>query len=127
MRKFFLLMLLAVSSNNAGAEWFKIGGNETDTLYTDSTTIIRSAHKVRMQSLYDNKTAMKAAGETFMSIALQEEYDCNENQARTLYFSFHTGKLGKGRKIYSDTERHKWEFVRPGSLREILLKFACKK
>jgi hypothetical protein len=127
MQKILLMILLAVASNNAMAEWIKVGSNETDTLYADPTTIIRTSYKVKMQTLHDYKMAMKAAGSAFLSIVVQEEYDCKESQSRTLYFSFHSSNLGKGRMIYSDTAPHKWEPVRPGSVRETLWKFACKK
>lgn len=127
MRKILLMMLLAVASNNAMAEWVKVGSNESDTLYADPTTIIKSANKVKMQTLHDYKMAIKASGAAFLSTMVQEEYDCKENQSRTLYFSFHTGNLGKGRMIYSDNDAHKWAPVRPGSVRETLWKVACRK
>ncbi|MDH4215852.1 MAG: hypothetical protein OEV26_03075 [Gallionella sp.] len=127
MRKILLMLPLVIASGNALAEWVKIGGNEADTLYVDPVTIIKSAHKVKMQTLHDYKTALKAAGDGFMSTVVQEEYDCQKNQARTLYFSCHSKNLGKGRKVYSETDSHQWEPVRPGSAREALWKFACKK
>ena len=127
MRKTLLTILLAVASSDAMAEWGKVGGNEADTLYADPTTIIKSAYKVKMQTLHDYKTATKAAGDTFLSTVVQEEYDCKESQSRTLYFSFHSRNLGKGRIIYSDAHPHQWEPVRPGSARDALWKIACGK
>lgn len=126
MRKTLLTMLLAVASSNAVAEWIMVGNNENDTLYADSATIIKSAHKVKMRMLHDYKKAIHAAGETFLSTAAQEEYDCQKNQARTLNFSFHSKNMGKGWKIYSETAHHNWEPVRPGSAREALWNFACR-
>lgn len=127
MRKIFLILLLAVASNNARAGWVKVGSNESDTLFADPTSIIKSAYKVKMQTLYDYKTAIKVAGSTFLSAAVQEEYDCKGSQSRALSFSFHSNNLGKGRKVYADTDPHKWEPVRPGSAREALWIFACNK
>ena len=127
MRNTLLIILLTVASNGAMAEWIRVGGNEADTLYADPATIIKSAYKVKMRTLHDYKAATKAAGETFLSTVVQEEYDCRESQSRTLYFSFHSRNLGKGRMIYSDANPHKWEPVRPGSAREALWKIACGK
>lgn len=126
MRIILLMILLAAASNNAMAGWVKVGGNDADTLYAEPTSVIKSAYKVKMQSLHDFKMAMKVAGDTFLSTVVQEEYDCKEKLSRALYYSFHSRNLGKGRKVYSDTNTHQWEPVRPSSARETLWKFACK-
>jgi hypothetical protein len=80
-----------------------------------------------MQTLHDYKTAIKVAGVAFLSTETQEEYDCKEYLSRTLYFTFHSSNLGKGRKVYTDPDPHKWEPVRPGSARETFWIFACNK
>lgn len=121
------MILLSVASNNAIAGWIKVGGNETDTLYADPASIIKSSYKVKMQALHDFKAPIKAAGGTLLSTVMQEEYDCKDHQSRTLHYSFHTRNLGKGKMVYSDTEPHEWEPVIPGSARETLWKFACRK
>lgn len=128
MRKVLLVLLLAVVSSSALAEWVKVGGNGTDTLYADPTSIIKSSSMVKMRTLHDYKAAVKVAGAAaFLSSEVQEEYNCKENQSRTLFFSFHSRNMGKGKKVYSDPEPHTWEPVRLGTVREILWKFACKK
>lgn len=127
MRKVMLMLLLAVVSSSAMAEWAKVGGNGTDTLYADPTSIIKSSNMVKMRTLNDYKTAIKVAGVAFLSSEVQEEYDCKDNQSRTLFFSLHSRNMGKGKRVYSDPEPHTWEPVRLGSVREILWQFACKK
>lgn len=127
MRKVLLVLLLSGVSSSALAEWVKVGGNGTDTLYADPTSIIKSSSMVKMRTLHDYKAAVKVSGSVILSSEVQEEYDCKENQSRTLFFSFHSRNMGKGKKVYSDTEFHTWEPVRLGSVREVLWKFACKK
>lgn len=127
MHKFILMIVLAFANTSAMAEWIKLGSNGSDTFYADPTTIIKSAYKVKMQTLHDYKTAIQIAGLAFLSSEVQEEYDCKKNQTRTLYFSFRSRNLGKGRKVYSEADPHEWEPVRTGSIRETLLKFACKR
>lgn len=127
IRKLFLIMLLAVAGNNARAEWVKVGSSETDILFADPTSIIKSAYKVKMQALYNYKTAIKVAGVAFLSAVAQEEFDCKQRQSRTLYFSFHSNNFGKGKKVYTDPDPQKWEPVRQGSARETLWIFACNK
>lgn len=116
-----------MASNCAVAEWVKVSINETDTFYADPATIIKSAYKVKMQTLDDFKTATKAAGIHILSTVVQEEYDCSESQSRALFYAFYSKNMGKGRKVHTDTEPHKWEPVRPGTAREALWMFACKK
>ena len=90
MRNILLMMLLAAACNSAMAEWVKVGSNDTDTLYADPTSIIKSAYKVKMRTLYNYKISIKVdAGGTILSADAQEEYDCRENRARTLFFSFY--------------------------------------
>lgn len=127
MRNILLMMLLALACNSAMAEWVKVGSNDTDTLYADPTSIIKSAYKVKMRTLYNYKTPIKVAGGTILSTDAQEEYDCKENQARTLLLSFYSKNMGKGKKVYTDPDLHNWTPVRPGSARETLWSFACKK
>lgn len=109
------------------AEWVKVGENGNDTHYADPTSIIKSGNMVKMLILQDYKTAVKVAGTAFLSSEVQEEYNCGENQSRTLFFSFHSRNMGKGKRVYSDPEPHPWEPARLGSVREILWKFACRK
>ncbi|MBI5625752.1 MAG: hypothetical protein HY935_00885 [Nitrosomonadales bacterium] len=127
MRKVLLMLLLAFVSSGALAEWVKVGGNGDNTLYADPASIIKSSNMVKMRTLHDYKVAVKVAGAVYLSSEVQEEYDCKGNHSRTLFFSFHSRNMGKGKKVYSDTELHAWEPVRLGSVREILWKFACKK
>lgn len=127
MHKILLIILLSMASNCAVAEWVRVSINETDTFYADPATIIKSAYKVKMQTLDDFKTATKAAGIHILSTVVQEEYDCSESHSRALFYAFYSKNMGKGRKVHTDTEPHKWEPVRPGTAREALWMFACKK
>jgi len=126
MRNILLVMLLTTANNSAIAEWIKVVSNETDTVYADPASIIRTFYKVKMRSLHDFKTPAKLPGNTFLSADIQQEYDCQENLSRTLVFTCHSRNMGKGKKIFTDIEPYEWEPVKQGSLREALLKFACK-
>ena len=126
MRNFLLVTLLATACSSAAAEWVKVGSNETDTVYADPVSIIRTSYKVKMRSMHDFKNPAKVAGDSFLSAAMQQEYDCRENEARTLVLVCHSRNMGKGRKVFTDMEPHEWAPVKRGSIREALLKFACK-
>jgi hypothetical protein len=48
MRKPILMMLLAVVSSSAAAEWVELGSNEISTAYSDPATIRRNGDMVKM-------------------------------------------------------------------------------
>ena len=127
MRGVLLMALLAVACSDAAAEWIRIGSNESGAFYADPGTIIKTSHKVKMRTLYDYEAVAKVAGDAFVSVEAQEEYDCKEKLARTLHFTSFSKNSGKGRKFYTDPEPHNWEPAKSGSVRETLWKFACRR
>ncbi|OFZ66408.1 MAG: hypothetical protein A2V79_01480 [Betaproteobacteria bacterium RBG_16_56_24] len=127
MRRVILMMLLAVVSNSALAEWVKVGSNEITTIYVDSATIQRTGNMAMMWHLTDFKTAKKDMGATYMSTKDQNEYDCKEEKLRRRAFSEHSKNMGGGEMVYSDSFTAKWKTVPPDSGIEILWKIACMK
>ena len=129
IRKAILMLLLAVVSKNTMAEWERIGnandGNSTE--YADPSTILRDGHLVRMWGLSDYKSAETVATYLFLSVRLQNEYDCNDRQIRPLSYSFHSGNMGKGVVVYAYSEPFDSIPISPDSLSETLWKIACGK
>ena len=77
------MILLAVVSINAMAEWVEVGVNDFigSTFYADTETISKSGNKVKMWVMYDYKTAHDVVGDNFgkyMSTKNHNEYDCKE-------------------------------------------------
>jgi hypothetical protein len=128
MRKAILLMILAVVSSNAAADWVEVGGNKNMISYVDPATIRKTGNKVKMWDLIDYYQAViPAHGKPYMSAKRQGEYNCKEDQSRLLYFSFHSGKKGGGEMVLSVSDPSKWQPVPPESIDEALWKFACGK
>ncbi len=130
MRRAVLMILLAVVSSSAIAEWVAIVSNETKTTYADPATIRRAGDRAKMWSLIDLKTAETAINGVmpFMSSRAQYEYDCKEEQSRILYLSFHSGNMSAGEIVYrSPDTRDKWSSIPPDSVTETLWKIACGK
>jgi hypothetical protein len=48
MRKLILILLLAVLSSSAMAEWIKVGANDNSTIYADPATIRKEGNMVKM-------------------------------------------------------------------------------
>jgi len=131
MRKFILLMLLAAVSSSAMAEWAAVdaASDGTFTIYTDLATMRKAGNRVKMWGLIDYKTARNVFtnGMPYMSIKEQEEYDCKEEQTRTLYADFKSGNMGAGEVVHIDSNPGKWAPIEPGSTIESLWKIACGK
>ena len=128
MRKAILMMLLAVASSSAAAEWVEIGSNETATVYADPATMRRAGNTVKLWELYVAKTAQLIANKAYMSAKLLREYDCKGERSRTLYASFHPEDMGRGEMIYGTSDPTRWEPVTtPEIANAIQWKLACGK
>lgn len=132
MRKAILMMLLAVVSSSAMAEWVVVTRSENgaNTVYVDPATIRKAGNKVKMWELFDYKTMQAQVsnrGLPYMSSKSRSEYDCKEEQSRTLASSYHGENMGGGGVIYTDDEPGKWRPVSPESINEALWELACGK
>ncbi|MBI5435614.1 MAG: hypothetical protein HY937_00615 [Nitrosomonadales bacterium] len=127
MRKVILMMLLAVVSNSAMAEWVSVASNKYTAIYVDPATIQRAGNMAKMWILTDYKTANKDMGEAYLSTKDQNEYDCKEVKFRRRASSQHSKNMGGGKVVYSDSYTTRWKPVPPDSGTEILWKFACLK
>ena len=127
MRKVILMMLLAVASNSAMAEWVNVGSNENVSIYVDPTTIQRAGNMAKMWHLFDFKYVKEDMGEPYLSTREQNEYDCKEEKYRRRATSQHSKNMGSGKVVYSDSYTAKWKPVPPDSGIEIMWKFACLK
>lgn len=127
MRKVVLMMLLAVVSSSAMAEWVNYGNNEVMTGYADPSTIRKSGNRVKMWTLSDLHNPKELAGVQFLSMKGQYEYDCKKEQLRPLHLTFHTESMGRGEVISKVDSNTKWEPVPPKSIAEDFLKVACLK
>lgn len=125
MSKAILLLLLTMASQSAMAAWTEIDDNSDFTVYADFVSIRKFNNKARMWSMYDYKRTPATAVVEFMSMKFQYEFDCQNNQARMLAFSLHSGNMGEGAVLYSDSKVGKWEAAIPGSLNETRWKVIC--
>lgn len=105
--------------------WVKVGDNEVMSGYANPFSIRKSGDKAKMWELFDLKSAKEQDGKyKYLSIKLLAEYDCKENQFRTLSISYHPKSMGGGDQVFADTKAQKWEPVATGT-DKILWKIAC--
>jgi len=131
MSKVIVMLLLAMLSSGAAAEWVKVGNTSAKggvEIYVDPATIRRSGNMVKMWAMYDFKTEQVDRGERYLSSKSQDEYDCKGEQWRRIYFTWHSEKMTRGDVVYSyDGIASNWEPVSPGSVNERIWKLACGK
>ena len=130
MYKIILLMLLAILSSGAKAEWVKINSHENLTTYVDPATIKNVGKIVQMLGIVDLKESRKDQdGKSFLSAKGLQEYDCKGEQARKIALTLYSGNMGAGEVVhtYADADKWKWTQVTPGSIAETMWKTACKK
>ncbi len=130
MRKVILMMLLSVLSSNAAAEWVAMdyATDNSFTIYANYRSIRKAGNMAEMWFMNDFKKAQKEAeGNLYMSSKEQFRFDCKEEKWQTLVYSLHSGKMGEGAVVFSDSNPSKWEPIRPGSKIEVFWKIACDK
>jgi hypothetical protein len=128
MRNAILTMLLAVVSSSAVAGWVVVGVHDTSTLYADPATIRGAGNRVKMWALLDFKTTQQDSTNPrngYLSEIAQFEYNCKEQRARKLYYSWHSRHMGRGKVVSSDSDPSRWKPVLPGSGNEMFWEFAC--
>ena len=125
MRKSILMLLLAILSSNAMADWAFIERNEYYSLFVDGTTIRKTGNLARMWALNDYRAVqVSETGKRYKSTKIRFEYDCDEARARQLSWVDFSGNMGEGNPEAHD-EPSKWQPYPPGSLGEALKKLAC--
>ena len=122
------ILLLAAASSSAAAGWVEVGGNEGTVACADSGTIRRSGNMVRMWHLLDYANARRIEGiKPYLSIKMQDEYDCAQERTRTLSLSLYSGNMGAGEVLGTVTDPGDWRPVPADTLVETLRAFACGK
>jgi len=101
MHKAILILLLAVVSSSAMAEWVKVSEDKLVTAYADPTTIRKLGDKVKMWALWDYSTAQEGDSKPYMSVRIQNEYNCKEETVRQIYATTFSGNMAEGNTINS--------------------------
>ncbi len=131
MKKLLFVLMLAVVSSSAMAEWVEVAGSakgtektEVITVYADPDTILKTGNMVKIWSLTDYKITEEESCVT--SARQKDEYDCKEKKHRILFIAFYSGHMGKGETVFIDNERGDWHQPLAGSVDEAILDFACR-
>jgi len=136
------------------SKWVEVARQNTHIILANPAFISRNGNLATMSYWYELQMIDEVGGEPFRSVIVRSEYNCMNEQARTLsalaygrsmsYSGIPLSAFGdpggaanagsivkSGSKIRAAvnkiSEPGKWKPVAPGSTQEILFKFACAK
>lgn len=109
--------------------WLAIASNEKTTLYVDPATIRRVGTMAKIWSVLDLRTPPvdSPIGKPYLSIRMQTQCDCTEEQARNLFTSYHAGNMVGGETIITSSDPTNWSPIPPASGGKAICEAACSK
>jgi hypothetical protein len=125
--KAILMLALFLPFSSAMAEWSFITRSEDDSLkmYVNYSSISTIGNKVLMWNLVDFNDVQKIENESFLSKAVQQEYDCIDETIKTLTVIKYSKHMAIGEATYSYNVYALPTPISTYSLSEDLLKVAC--
>ena len=127
MEKMLLASLLAFLNTSVMAEWTKVIENSELILYADSATIRKNGDKLKIWTLKDFKNPQTNGEDNYRSAKTQIEYECNEEQFRSVAFVWFSENMGGGKVLSSDSDPNRpWRPLTPGSIGQILSRKVCE-
>jgi hypothetical protein len=135
MRKIILMLLLAVVSSSAMAEWvydgesdwIYVGRTDESTVYFNSAKIRKTVNRTIMWELFDYDIPQKNIA-PHMSEMSQIEFDCKAELYRGLDVSYHSKPMGAGKAVYIEKiDSMGWYRIPPDSIIATIFKQACGK
>ena len=129
MKRFVLFFMFAIFSSSAAAGWALVGDDIEQGVKTfiNKNTISKHGNMAKMWSAVDYESARSVDGKDQLSTISLDEYDCKNEQYRTLTFYWYSHHRGEGELIYSETVPGKMLPIVPNSVGEIAWKIACGK
>lgn len=126
MRQLAFGLLLAATP--VWADWQLVDTTESMFVYADNATVRKRGNTVKIWVLYDRKKPHKLSnGRDHKSFIVQKEFDCAEEQGRTLASAHYSEAFGQGDVLGStNTPNASWEPMVPQSLGMALFQLACE-
>jgi hypothetical protein len=107
-----LFMLLFFFSSPAMADWEKIFLHDDTTVYLDFSYAQSTSNSVTIRELRDCNKEQSYMGSmygyTFLSSAMETEYQCQTRQMRHLHAYWFAGNMGQGKKNFSKNHPGDW-------------------
>jgi hypothetical protein len=127
MLKYLVAFLLVFVSCEAQAIWVKIGENDRAVAYGDTDPEINDKSLVTWV-LYSYKVTQVSprSGRRYLSEKAQLEIDCTNKRSRTIFYTWHSERMGYGTVVYTGRKAMPWEpTTAPGSYAQAFQEFYC--
>ena len=110
------------------AEWTRVVNDDGGTkVYANLSRITVAGNKAKMWTLSDYNKVQEATNEKFLSRAILNEFDCNEETNRILAIIDYSNNMSLGDVVYSGNGNTEPYPFPPDSVDGILWKVACNK
>lgn len=119
------LALLGTASFGAMAEWTEVNDDTEFTAYIDLSTIRRAGHMVKVWGIRDFKSPGVLRSDAYFSARARYEFDCSDERVRIIDTTVHSGRMGSGLVVATDSRPGDWSSVAPGSIGKRYFKLAC--
>ena len=133
MSRVLMMLLLAVVSSSATADWLKIYSEDVFSVYAESPSIRKNGSNIKLWQIIDYTKPQNLSNNPlaspifFSSTKGQFELDCKNEQVRQIYFLYQAGNMGMGRNVSANETPMQWMPVVPDTALQILWKYACIK
>ena len=119
-------VLLLSTATAASAAWVKFGENDRLVSYFEP---VKSSvpGTVTVWVMYDYKAEQESprSGRRYLSQKGQQEVECDGQRSRTVFFTWHAGRMGEGAVVYTGSRALRWEPDSPGSIARALSSAVC--
>ncbi|OIQ89743.1 hypothetical protein GALL_283590 [mine drainage metagenome] len=130
MGKAVLMLLLALASGHAAADWrlVDISNDGTIAAYADPATISKSGYNVKIMTMFNYKRARVVDGKPYLSYQSLDEYDCSTGAMRSVSSTSYAKSMGEGEVVARDsTADASFQPFPNDSLASYMWEFACAK
>jgi len=134
MKRIMLFFMIVLFSSSAAAEWTRVGNDHElgVEIFIKKESINKVGNIAKIWTLTDYEIPRFAGGKRKLSTKSWYEYDCQNEQYRTLILYWYSGHMGKGKIVYSEIVYSgrvpgKMQPIIPNSVVERIGKITCGK
>jgi hypothetical protein len=120
------MVLLTAMSSCAMAEWVRLWGNDVLEGYVDPASIRKKGKNVVTQNMFDLKKPSEYLGNEYRSSVVLYEFNCAEEQARSLESIFYADGKVEGAIVDSGSTPYAWHRVFPETPLASFMMYACR-
>ena len=129
IKPIILFFMAILFSSSAAAEWTLMGNNGEQgvEIFVNKESITKDKNLVTIWTLIDYESPRSVDGKNQLSTKSLDEYDCQNEQYRTLNLYWYSGNKGEGKIVYSELVPGKMQSIIPNSVVERVWKITCGK